>query len=195
MGKKTSKLSGRKGRIGILLLLLLMSAAAQAQELAVKTNALYWLTGTLNVGGEWAFNDRSSVSLQVQYNPWEWGENKKIKHILVQPEYRYWWNSTYAGSFTGIHLNWANFNMGKMTPFTTLKNHRYQGNAMGCEVTYGYQWMLNAYWNLEASVSAGYLHLHYKRYGSEEGDRMQKDSYSNYVGPYQVGITLSYFLK
>ena len=178
-----------------ILLCWLVNTSVHAQEVAVKTNALYLLTGSLNVGGEWAFSDRLSVSLQVQYNPWEWGENKKMKHILVQPEYRYWWKSAFAGSFTGIHLNWANFNVGKMTPFTTVKNHRYQGNTIGCGVTYGYQWMLNAFWNLEVSVSAGYLHVHHKRYGPEAGDPLQKDSYSNYVGPYQVGVTLTYFLK
>ncbi|MCI5581048.1 MAG: DUF3575 domain-containing protein [Phocaeicola plebeius] len=168
---------------------------AQAQEAAIKTNALYLLTGTMNIGGELATGEQTSLSLQVQYHPWEWGNNKKMKHIWVQPEYRYWWKGVFTGSFMGIHLNWANYNIAKMPPITTLKNHRYQGNAIGCGLTYGYQWLLGTYWNLETSVSAGYLHLHYKRYGPEKNDPMEKESYSNYIGPYQVGVTLTYFLR
>ena len=42
------------------------------------------LTGTLNLGGEIRCDDTHSFNLRVNYNPWNLGENKKMKHILIQ---------------------------------------------------------------------------------------------------------------
>ena len=179
----------------LLHLFLLVSCITGAQELAMKTNTLGWISGSMNLGLEWASGEKSTVLVQAQYNPWNLGENKKIKHVWVQPEYRFWWKNAFAGSFTGIHLNWANYNIGKVSPITVLKDHRFQGNAIGCGITYGCQWMLGTYWNLEASLGVGYLHIHYKKYGPEVGDKLLKESFSNYVGPYQIGLSLSYFIK
>lgn len=74
---------------------------ALAQSIAVKSNVLYDLTGTLNLGGEIRCDDTHSFNLSVNYNPWNLGENKKMKHILIQPEYRWWLNETFIGSFSG----------------------------------------------------------------------------------------------
>lgn len=73
---------------------------APAQSIAVKSNVLYDLTGTLNLGGEIRCDDTHSFNLSVNYNPWNLGENKKMKHILIQPEYRWWLNETFIGSFS-----------------------------------------------------------------------------------------------
>lgn len=75
---------------------------APAQSIAVKSNVLYDLTGTLNLGGEIRCDDTHSFNLSVNYNPWNLGENKKMKHILIQPEYRWWLNETFIGSFFGV---------------------------------------------------------------------------------------------
>ena len=42
-----------------------------------KSNILYDLTGTLNLGGEIRCDDTHSFSLSVNYNPWNLGENKR----------------------------------------------------------------------------------------------------------------------
>ena len=42
----------------------------QAQDIAVKTNALYWLTTTPNLGVEFAVGDQTTFSLEGGYNPW-----------------------------------------------------------------------------------------------------------------------------
>lgn len=77
---------------------------APAQSIAVKSNVLYDLTGTLNLGGEIRCDDTHSFNLSVNYNPWNLGENKKMKHILIQPEYRWWLNETFIGSFFGVQV-------------------------------------------------------------------------------------------
>ena len=145
---------------------------APAQSIAVKSNVLYDLTGTRNLG-----------------------ENKKMKHILIQPEYRWWLNETFIGSFFGVQAHFAQYNFGGTTPFTTVKNNRYQGNLIGCGVTYGHQWLLSTFWSLEASISVGYAHLTYDKYGPAKGDALIEKSHSNYVGPTQLGISFIYFIQ
>lgn len=54
-----------------------------------------------------------------------------MKHILIQPEYRWWLNETFIGSFFGVQAHFAQYNFGGTTPFTTVKNNRYQGNLIG----------------------------------------------------------------
>lgn len=168
---------------------------APAQSIAVKSNVLYDLTGTLNLGGEIRCDDTHSFNLSVNYNPWNLGENKKMKHILIQPEYRWWLNETFIGSFFGVQAHFAQYNFGGTTPFTTVKNNRYQGNLIGCGVTYGHQWLLSTFWSLEASISVGYAHLTYDKYGPAKGDALIEKSHSNYVGPTQLGISFIYFIQ
>ena len=143
---------------------------ASAQSIAVKSNVLYDLTGTFNLGGEIRCDDTHSFNLSVNYNPWNLGENKKMKHILIQPEYRWWLNETFIGSFFGVQAHFAQYNFGGTTPFTTVKNNRYQGNLIGCGITYD-------------------------KYGPAKGDALIKKSHSNYVGPTQLGISFIYFIQ
>ena len=51
-----------------------------AQTIAVKTNVLPWMTGTLNLCGEMRCGEWYSLEMNLNYNPWTWGDNKKVKH-------------------------------------------------------------------------------------------------------------------
>mgnify|MGYP000809631531 CR=1 FL=1 len=104
-------------------------------------------------------------------------------------------NETFIGSFFGVQAHFAQYNFGGTTPFTTVKNNRYQGNLIGCGVTYGHQWLLSTFWSLEASISVGYAHLTYDKYGPAKGDALIEKSHSNYVGPTQLGISFIYFIQ
>lgn len=87
------------------------------QNIAVKSNLLYDLTSSFNLGGEIRCDDTHTLSLSVNYNPWSFSNNKKMKHFLVQPEYRKWFNEAFAGSFIGLQLHYALFNFGGMLPW------------------------------------------------------------------------------
>ena len=71
-------------------LLLLISFSASAQKIAVKTNLLYDVTTTLNLGAEVRLAPKWTLDLSGNYNPFNLGDDKKMKHWLVQPEARYW---------------------------------------------------------------------------------------------------------
>lgn len=166
-----------------------------SQDIALKSNVLYDLTRTFNIGGEIRCDNNHSLHVSVNYNPWDSEENKKMKHFLIQPEYRYWFNETFIGSFVGVQAHFAQFNFAGTTPFRTVKDNRYQGNMIGCGVTYGYQWLLSSFWSLEASLSVGYAHLEYDKYGPGKGDALIEKSHANYFGPTQAGISFIYFIR
>lgn len=176
-------------------LCIISSVEAFSQSIALKSNVLYDLTGTFNVGGEIRCDDHHSFQLSINYNPWNRGENKKMKHVLIQPEFRYWLDETFIGSFIGVQAHYAQYNFGGTTPFTTVKNNRYQGNLIGCGVTYGHQWILSALWSVEASLSIGYAHLKYDKYGPAKGDALIEKSRTNYFGPTQLGVSFIYFIQ
>ncbi|GAA6257454.1 DUF3575 domain-containing protein [Bacteroides sp. f07] len=162
------------------------------QNIAIKSNLLYDLTTSLNLGGEIRCDDTHTLSLSVNYNPWSFGNNKKIKHFLIQPEYRKWFNEAFAGSFIGLQFHYGLFNSGGIFPSA---NNRYQGNLAGFGISSGYQWMISPQWNLEAGISLGYAHLNYKRYGQPAGAPLIEKSSYNYWGPTQIGISVVYFIQ
>ena len=64
----------------ILLVVPLLCFKSNAQDLVVKTNLPYLLTTTPNIGVEYAFARNFSFELTTGYNPFKFGENKRIKH-------------------------------------------------------------------------------------------------------------------
>ena len=161
---------------------------------SVKTNALYWLTTTPNMGLEVALGKKITLDLSGTYNPWSFGDNKKIKHWLVQPEFRYWGGERFNGHFFGIHGLYGKFNAGGIK-MLGLDKYRYEGSFHGGGISYGYQWIISPQWNLEAGISLGYAHLNYKRYGQSEGAALLEKSSCNYWGPTQAGISIIYFIR
>lgn len=171
---------------------LLHAPNLRGQSIAIKSNLLYDLTSSLNIGGEIRCDGTHTFSLSVNYNPWNFKGNKKIKHFLIQPEYRKWLSGeVFMGSFIGFQTHYAMFNFGGILP----ADNRYQGNLLGCGITYGYQWIMSPKWNLETGVSLGYARLNYKNYEQPAGAPLIKKSHYNYWGPTQIGVSLVYFIQ
>jgi hypothetical protein len=129
--------------IALLVLLVFVGTKICAQEQALKTNLLYDLTTTINLGYEVALGKKMTLDIWANYNPWvlgykwvgiegtenyfnsETGKNpfverreKKLKHWMVQPEIRWWLCEKFNGHFFGAHLHGGQFNVGAMSlPF------------------------------------------------------------------------------
>jgi hypothetical protein len=162
-----------------------LGAAAYSQQIAVKTNGLYWLTTTPNVGVEVALNNKFTFDLSAAYNPWTFKDDKKMKFWLIQLEARYWLCEKFEGHFVGVHLHGAQYYGG-------FKEKRYDGYLVGGGLTYGYDWMLSSHWNLEASVGVGYAYLWYKESPRIPCEKCFVDSHKHYVGPTKLGVTVTY---
>lgn len=165
----------------------------------LKSNLLYWGTATPNAGIEVAIGKRHSLNLAGGVQPWEYSDTRKLRHWLVQPEWRWWPCETFNGHFWGLHALGGQFNAGgiklPLGLFPELENHRYQGWAAGGGVSWGYQWMLGRKWSMEFTLGIGYLYVDYKKYNCPGCGTPQKEGHRNYLGPTKAALNLIYVLK
>lgn len=161
---------------------------------AIKTNALYWATTTPNLGIEIGLSDKFTLDVSGNYNPWSFSDNKKIKHWLVQPELRLWTCERFNGHFFGLHAHYAEYNVGGIK-MLGLDNRRYQGNLYGAGISYGYHWILNKRFSIEATIGVGYAYLDYDKYPCGTCGSKLKSGHRNYIGPTKAGLSLVYILK
>lgn len=167
------------------LILLLHTAKTQAQDVTLKTNGLYWLTTTPNLGVEIALKDQWTLDLSAAYNPWTFNGDKKMRFWLAQPEARYWFCEKFEGHFIGLHAHAGQFYGG-------FHSKRYDGYLAGGGLTYGYDWILSPHWNLEAAIGIGYAHLWYKESPRIHCIKCETDQRKNYFGVTKAAVSLIY---
>lgn len=175
-------------------------ALSKRRDIAVKTNLLYWSSTTPNLSLEFGLGKRTTLDLTGAYNPWTLNKdkNKKIKHWMVMPEFRYWLCERYNGHFFGLHSGYAFYNIsGVRIPFQSksTKDHRYQGWATGLGLSYGYSWILGKRWNLEATIGLGYIYTQYDKYECATCGKFKGNKDKHYFGPTKAGISLIYIIK
>ena len=120
-------------------------------KFAIKTNALYWATSTPNLGIEVGLAKKLTLDISGNYNPWKFGDDRQIKHWLVQPELRYWLCERFNGSFFGLHGHYGEMNVSNLNIFG-MGHDRYDGNLYGAGISYGYQWIISKRWSMEATI-------------------------------------------
>ncbi|MGL5689448.1 MAG: DUF3575 domain-containing protein [Bacteroidales bacterium] len=193
-----------KFNLSVLCLVLFHSLNIAAQKIAVKTNLLYGgITLTPNLGAEISIAPRWTLDLTGGYNPWNLhgsiSNNKKLVHWLVEPEARYWLCQKFSGHFFGTHLLFSQYNISQhRLPWLLGKgsqNYRYEGNAAGGGLTYGYQFILGNHWNLEASIGIGYARLWYDKFNCLKCGEKLESSHRNYFGPTKAAISIVYLIK
>ncbi len=160
----------------------------------IKTNLLYDLTTTLNLGFEYRINEKYSLDLPFNYNPFQFSDNRKWKHFLVQPEFRWWFGEgTYRGHFAGVHAPYAFYNIGNLPsgPFSQyMRDHRFQGNAYGMGISYGYRRNFSRRWGLEATLGVGYAYKDYEVFECQTCGDFIASEQKHYFGPTKVGVSL-----
>lgn len=175
------------------------SSFIQAQEVALKTNTLYWGTTSPNIGMEVALGRKITLDVSGGINLFTFSNNKKLKHGLLQPELRFWTCEAFNGHFFGIHAHGAQFNVGgwniPVGRLSVFKDHRYEGWLAGGGLTYGYQWVLSKHWNFEASIGAGYAYIDYRKYNCPECGQKVGEGKINYFGVTKAALSLIYVLK
>lgn len=162
---------------------------------AVKSNLLLDLTGSISLGTELKTGERYSFDLSVSYNPWEFNVNKNWKHILVQPEMRYWLCEPFNGHFFGLHGLYAHYNLSGLPFSEYMRDSRLQGDLFGVGLSYGYQWSLSKRWSIEGSFGVGYMHASYDRYACKTCKDYVGSESKNYFAPTKASLSLIYFIK
>lgn len=186
--------------IFVLTLMILCSFGVSAQKAALKTNLLYDATATINVGAEVGLAPKWTAELTGNLNNWSVGGHL-WKQWMLQPEARYWFCERFSGHFVGAHLLGGQFNFGHFdlpisflgTDFREFKDHRRQGWMAGFGIAYGYSWILDRHWNLEAEIGIGYVYSRSDKYECFDcGERIEKNTPRNYVGPTKAALNLIY---
>lgn len=181
--------------------LVVASLTASAQNVVVKTNLLYEITATANLGIEFKVAPKWTVDISGNLNAWTFSDNKKWKHWVLQPEARYWLCERFNGHFVGAHLVGGIYNMGNWntdftflgTDFGQLKEHRYEGWLVGAGIAYGYHWMLGRHWSVEAEIGIGYVYTQADKYECPRcGEQLENNKPHHYVGPTKAAVNLIY---
>lgn len=165
----------------------------QPSGVVIKSNLLYDLAGTINLGAEFGIGQRFSLDVPISYNGWELTKGKTWKHILVQPELRYWATERFEGHFFGLHAHYADYDMGGLPFSDHMKANRFDGWLAGAGLSYGYRWNFrNPRWGMEATLGVGYVHLDYERYRNGEGGENSCNVKQNWIAPTKAGVNLIY---
>ena len=176
--------------------------AGRQPSLALKSNLGYAAaTLTPNLGMEFGLGRKTTLEVSAGWNPWgldgKENDNKKLVHIIVQPEFRWWTCERFNGHFFGLHAQGAVFNISqhKLGLFDFEKQYRYQGHALGAGVSYGYSVMLSPVINLEFTAGLGVWWLDYDRYSCDKCARTAEPFDKFYFGPTKAAVSLVFILK
>lgn len=174
--------------------------AANAQDVALKTNLINDIALSPNIGVEVGLAPKWTLDMTAEMNLWK-VDGRSWKHLYFQPEARYWLCQRFSGHFIGFHALGGIYNFGKLNlPFNMLgsnlkelKDKRYQGWAAGAGVVYGYAWPLHKHWNIEAALGIGWLYTRFDSYPCQVcGTKIDRNKSHNYFGPTKLSVAVEY---
>ncbi len=188
-----------------LMVLMCIPSKGQAQDkVALKANLLYGAVAqTPNLGIEIGLGAKTTLDISGGYNWFNLkgkpGNNKKLVHWLVQPEFRYFLCERFSGHFFGVHALGSQFNIGKRNlPLLFGKGseaYRHEGWAVGGGLSYGYQLPLAKRWNLEFNLGLGYAFMLFDKWEQPRcGNLVEPDVTRHYFGPTKAGVTVMFLL-
>lgn len=165
---------------------------------SIRTNMLLLLTGSLNIGTDYAINRQWSIGGDLSYNPWSYGD-MRLRHFMIRPEARFWFCQVNNGHYIHAGLQYMRYNIGgfpKSGLFSAnIQRNRYQGNNGGVNLGYGYSWLIGKRFNLELELGLGVLYDSYTKYPCTKcGSALSRRNHV-YIGPTDVAINLVYILK
>lgn len=189
----------KKILVCIVFIFSLFLTESKAQYVAIKSNLLYDVTATMNLGLEFRLSRKWTLDIPVNYNPWKPDSGRRLAHLGVQPELRYWFCESFNRTFIGIHGHYADFNVGGWPDWPlvskNMQNMRYQGHLYGAGISIGHSWILRKRWSIEASVGLGYARIEYEKYPCTTCGTKWKDASKNYFGPTKASLSLIYVIK
>ena len=181
-------------------LLFVSALGAYAQKAALKTNLISDAVTSPNIGVEFRLDPKWTFDLSGQINGWNI-HNRRWRHWMVMPEARLWFCEAFQGNFLALHVLGGQYNVGNIntnvhflgSDFSQLKDHRFQGWAVGAGIGYGYDWILAKHWNLEFEIGVGWIYTRYDKYPCAEcGTVEEKDKPHNYFGPTKLSLAIEY---
>lgn len=182
--------------ITTVVVMLAVASPATAQRINVKTNALYWLAMSPNLGVEFRINRHMTFNLEGVVNRVSgfkpYGvSNLSTKGFAFEPEARYWFSARpQAGHFVGLTAIAANYDL-------QFNDKRHDGDLFGGGITYGYSFVLSRHWSLETTIGVGAVYRQ-EKYSRNEEERAALDkpnvSTVNFA-PIKAAVSFVYIIK
>lgn len=153
---------------------ILTSMTAEAQNFTLSNNLLYdaALTPNLRLGYAPDSTSRWSYGFTAGFACWPSGNftKRKLRHLLLSPEVRYWTDSLQVGHFFGANFIYSHFNAGytNLLLYKGVKDERRQGDLIALGLFYGYSWYVGRRWTFEAQVGAAVGYAWYDRFDLDE---------------------------
>ena len=185
-------------KVYILLAMLLISAASLGAQnkVAIKTNLVHDATLSPNLALEFGLAPKWTLDLSAAVNLWD-SYGHTYKHIIGQPELRFWTCEKFNGFFIGLHgiggkvldagnlynYKWINKKCPNLRE-SSIKDAMVLGAGLSC----GYDVILARHWNLEFELGAGYVYASGKEVKADKTGKTIID----YVGPTKLAINLVY---
>lgn len=137
------------GLLCILASALFCAPDANAQRIALKTNALEYAILSPNLALEARLNKKLSLQVAVATCP----INKPIGSVQfanfrVEPELRYWFNRPMAKHFIALSATAGSYSL-------RHKDRHFTGDMVAAGISYGYALVLSKHWNMEAEIGIG----------------------------------------
>ncbi|MFI3316753.1 MAG: DUF3575 domain-containing protein [Rikenellaceae bacterium] len=158
---------------------------------SLRTNLLYWLACTPNIGFEWNPADTSlGVVVNGGYAPlggdnWE----HSFGGWFASPELRYYLGQSKQW-FVGAQFFASGFNV-------KLSDRGYQGNVFAGGITGGYKIELNDTFDMDFNLGIGYGSFNHDVYYHEQdiNIRLLEDTSKSTIMPIQAGVNLIWKIR
>jgi hypothetical protein len=161
---------------------------------ALKSNLLYDVLTALNIEIEIPLGNKWSIAVEDVFPWWHSGNKYAFQMWEMGVEGRYWFrrpqgSRVLTGQFFGL------YGMSSKYDFQWRSSVNYQGEYWSAGLTYGYAMPISKHFNLELSLSLGYLSTAYRHYIPSPGyTELVKDPYKQgrmgYVGPTKIKASL-----
>lgn len=178
-------------RLLIIALIAFTALSAQAQILAIKTNALADVLMAPNVGFELAVSSSASVNVNAYVGYKLCYGNRDMQ--VFNPEFRYYPMSKVMHKFFfGVSTLYAHYDM-------EFSEEKFMGDAVGGGLTFGWVFPLTEYhWNIEVEACVGAFYYEHKRSYLSDFQDPERRSYNEHgikFMPYKLGVNFCYIFK
>lgn len=169
---------------------------ARAQQIAINTDMLMDVAAAPNLGVELTLTKRSTLSVNALYSP-------KLAYrfgtvTAVQPEWRYYFSGRpMYRHFVGVGALWSDYDL-------KVKGRRYDGNAGGVGVTFGYVLPVGKRLLIDFHTSLGAIFFKQKEYvngtdydeeNMDADGNVRTNAHGTMFLPMRTGVSLTYILR
>lgn len=178
----------------VFIVVLLVGFKGYSQSIALRSNALFYISGTTNLGVEYALSNKSSIDLNYYHKYWGYESIGRFRYYLIQSEIKKWECRKFVGRYWGIHTLFSEYNIGGIDAFN-LKDYRYQGKAYGLGVSFGYGFIVSSRLNIDVGIGFGYTKYVYEKFNCEHCGDLIKEEVLDCIAPTKAGVSLVYLIK